>query len=71
MEKEGVEEQFPKVVGKTHYEKLSNALDRRELRDFGSTKGSIRQNFGVLFEGSVGWLGEEWKLNFSRPVFHK
>ena len=37
MEKEGVEEQFPKVVGKTHYEKLSNALDRRELRDFGST----------------------------------
>ena len=38
MEKEGVEEQFPKVVGKTHYEKLLNALDRRELCDFGSTK---------------------------------
>ena len=33
-----MEEQFPEVVGKTHYEKLSNALDRRELRDFGSTK---------------------------------
>ena len=38
QKKEGVEEQFPKVVGKTHYEKLLNALDRRELRDFGSTK---------------------------------
>ena len=37
MEKEGVEEQFPKVVGISHYEKLLNALDRRELRDFGST----------------------------------
>ena len=38
MEKEGVKEQFPKVVGKTQYEKLLNALDRRELRDFRSTK---------------------------------
>ena len=37
-EKEGVEEQFPEVEGNSHYEKLWNALDRRELRDFGSTK---------------------------------
>ena len=36
-----MEEQFPEVVGKTHYEKLLNALDRRELRDFRSTKGFI------------------------------
>ena len=36
--KEGVEEQFPEVVGNYHYEKLWNALDRRELHDFGSTK---------------------------------
>ena len=32
-----MEEQFPEVVGNSHYEKLWNALDRRELRDFGST----------------------------------
>ena len=36
--KEGVEEQFPEVVGNSQYEKLWNHLDRRELRDFGSTK---------------------------------
>ena len=41
QKKEGVEEQFPKVVGKTHYGKLLNALDRRELRDFGSTMYNI------------------------------
>ena len=35
--KEGVEEQFPKVVGNSH-EKLWNHLNRRELRDFRSTK---------------------------------
>ena len=37
QKKEDVEEQFPEVVGKAHYEKLSNALDRRELHDFRST----------------------------------
>ena len=36
-EKEGVEEQFPEVDGNSHYEKLWNALDRRELHGFGST----------------------------------
>ena len=36
--KEGVEEQFPEVVGNSHYEKLWNHLDRRELRYFGLTK---------------------------------
>ena len=45
MEKEGVEEQFLKVVEKTHYEKLSNALDRRELREFGSTKTNVACRF--------------------------
>ena len=33
-----MEEQFPEVVGNSHYEKLWNHLDRRELRDFGLTK---------------------------------
>ena len=33
--KEGVEEQFPEIVGNSHFEKLWNALDRRELRDLG------------------------------------
>ena len=33
-----MEEKFPEVVGNSHYEKLWNQLDRRELRDFGSTK---------------------------------
>ena len=28
--KEGVEEQFPEVVGIDHYEKLWNLLDKRE-----------------------------------------
>ena len=28
--KEGVDEQFPEVVGNTHYEKLWNHLDKRE-----------------------------------------
>ena len=36
--KEGVEGQFPEFVGNSHYEKFWNHLDRRELRDFGSTK---------------------------------
>ena len=36
--KEGVEEKFPEVVGNSHYAKLWNHLDKRELRDFGSTK---------------------------------
>ena len=36
--KEGVEEQFPEVVGNSHYEKLWNHFDKRELQDFGSTK---------------------------------
>ena len=36
--KEGVEEIFLEVVGNCHYEKLWNPLDKRELRDFGSTK---------------------------------
>ena len=36
--KEGVEEQFPEVGGNSHYEKLWNHLDKRELRDFGLTK---------------------------------
>ena len=35
--KEGVEEQFPEVVGNSHYEKLLSHLDRRELHDFRST----------------------------------
>ena len=30
--------EFPEVVGISHYEKLWNHLDKRELRDFGSTK---------------------------------
>ena len=34
-----MEEQFPVVVGNSHYEKLWNHLDKRELRDFGSTNG--------------------------------
>ena len=33
-----VQEQFPKVVGNSHYENLWNHLDKRELRDFRSTK---------------------------------
>ena len=33
-----MEEQFSEVVGNCHYEKLWNHLDRKELRDFGSTK---------------------------------
>ena len=36
--KEGVEEQFPEVVGISNYEKSWNHLDKRELRDFRSTK---------------------------------
>ena len=36
--KEGVEEQFPEVRENSLYEKLWNHLDKRELRDFGSTK---------------------------------
>ena len=32
-----MEEQLPEVVGNSHYEKLWNALDKRELHDFGST----------------------------------
>ena len=32
--KEGVEELFPEVEGNSHYEKLWNDLDKRELRDF-------------------------------------
>ena len=36
--KEGVQEQFPELVGNSHYEKLWYHLDRRELRDFGLTK---------------------------------
>ena len=31
-------EQFPEVVGNSHYENLWNNLDKRELRDFRSTK---------------------------------
>ena len=34
--KEGVEEQFPEVVGNSHYEKLWHHLDKRELCNFGS-----------------------------------
>ena len=34
---EGVEEQFPEVRENSLYEKLWNDLDKRELRDFGST----------------------------------
>ena len=36
--KEGAEEQFPDVVENYHYEKLWNHLDKRELRNLGSTK---------------------------------
>ena len=36
-----MEEQFPEVVGISHYEKLWTHLDKRELRDFGSTKKMI------------------------------
>ena len=36
--KEGVEEQFPEVVGNSHCEKLWNHLDQSEFRDFRSTK---------------------------------
>ena len=32
-----MEEQFPEVVGISHYEKSRNHLDKRELHDFGST----------------------------------
>ena len=35
--KEGVEEQFPEVVGNSQYEKLWYHLDKRQLRAFGST----------------------------------
>ena len=36
--KEGVEEQFPEVTENSLYDKLWKQLDKRELRDFGSTK---------------------------------
>ena len=36
--KERVEEQFPEVRENSLYEKLWNHLDKKELRDFGSTK---------------------------------
>ena len=36
--KEGVEEQFHEVTENSLYEKLWHHLDKRELRDFGSTK---------------------------------
>ena len=45
-----MEEQFPEVVGNLHYEKLLNHLDRRELRDFRSTKTIILlTNFVITF----------------------
>ena len=47
--KEGVEEQFPEVVGNSHYEKLWNHLDKRELRDFRLTKNIIAKNNLVEF----------------------
>ena len=51
--KEGVEDQFHKVVGNSHYEKLWNHLDKRKLRDFGSTK-----HFFLL---------STYKLNYVQP----
>ena len=44
--KEGVEEQFPEVVGLFHYEELWNHLDKRDLRDFRSTKIISNLNIG-------------------------
>ena len=38
LQKEGVEEQFTEVTENSLYEKLWNPFDKRELRDFGSTK---------------------------------
>ena len=40
--------QFPEVVGNYHYEKLWNHLDKRELRDFGSTKRDKMMHMTVL-----------------------
>ena len=36
--KEDEVEQFPEVVGNSHYDKLWNHLDKRESRHFGWTK---------------------------------
>ena len=40
-----MEEQFPEVVGISHYEKLWTHLDKRELHDFGSTKLFFEHHF--------------------------
>ena len=36
--------EFPEVVGISHYEKLWNHLDKRELRDFRSTNVVVCKN---------------------------
>ena len=45
--KEGVEEQFPEVTENSLYEKLWNHFDKRELRDFGSTKNFVKILFSI------------------------
>ena len=41
--------EFPEVVGISHYEKLWNPLDKRELRDFRSTKIFNVGEFHLIF----------------------
>ena len=59
--KEGVEEKFPKVVGNSHYENLWNHLDKRELRDFRSTKNfNLEKNEMKVYI----WITEKMTRHF-------
>ena len=60
--KEGVEEQFPEVRENSLYEKLLNHLEKRELRDFGSTKHIPLKRMSHLFTFLLQIFNEKFKI---------